>query len=360
MNILSAPERVTLNITNRCNLACRYCAVAATKNAAGDLSLAQWVEVIDELARIKVFQILISGGEPFLREDFLEILRRIVSHPMRVAVNSNGTRLTEDVLAFLADSGRLNFIQVSLDGAEAAVHDVLRGQGAFAMLCKGIDRLVRHAIPFHFFVVVNRLNFRHLEEIVRFALDAGARQVAFSTLLPLGRALQDLDALMLSYAEQKQTEETLRRLRHKYPQAVGGTLVQTIEWMDGIANLTGEKTAPVQANRISSCGGSVSECAIRPEGWVIPCDRLWDYTVGNVRQSSFQDIWLHAEGFRKFRKRFAQRMDDFEECRGCLFTDICRGGCPATAYGLGRGINAWDPLSCYWVFAGRRHSTICA
>jgi SynChlorMet cassette radical SAM/SPASM protein ScmE len=360
MKVLSAPERVTLNITNRCNLACRYCAVSSTKNVPGDLSLTDWCDVIDELARIKVFQILISGGEPFLREDFLHILRRIGRYPMRISVNTNGTCLREDVLAHLADSGRLNFIQVSLDGADAAVHDRLRGRGAFAMLRKGIDRLSHHAIPFHFFVVVNRFNFRHLEDIVRFAVDAGAASTAFSAMLPLGGALESLDVLQLSHMQQKETDRELRRLKRKYPRTVGGTLLQTIAWMDQITRLEGNKERPRRANRITSCGGSVSECAIRPEGWVIPCDRLWNYAVGHVKQSRFQDIWLYSEGFRRFRKRYVLRMDDFEECRDCLFTDVCKGGCPATAYGLGRGINAWDPLSCYQVFSGRKASTLPA
>jgi SynChlorMet cassette radical SAM/SPASM protein ScmE len=360
MKVLSAPERITLNITNRCNLACRYCAVSSTKNAAGDLTLAEWTSVIDELARIKVFQLLISGGEPFLRDDFTDILKCITRHPVRIAVNTNGTRLRKDVLAHLAESGRLNYVQVSLDGPNAAVHDALRGSGSFAMLCKGIDRLQRYQIPFHFFVVVHRLNFRHLEEIVRFAQNCGAKRTAFSALLPQGSAIDHLNELMLTFKEKKQVEMDLRRLRRKYPRRVGGTLMQSIDWMDQISELDFEKQPPRQANRVTSCGGSVTECAIRPEGWVIPCDRLWEYTVGNVRDLPFQDIWLHSEGFRKFRERYQRRMDDFEECRGCVYTDVCKGGCPATAYGLGKGINAWDPLSCYQVFCGRKESTLTA
>jgi SynChlorMet cassette radical SAM/SPASM protein ScmE len=360
MKVLSAPERVTLNITNRCNLACRYCAVSSTKNAPGDLTLAEWMRVIGELARIKVFQVLISGGEPFLRDDFLDILHCIARHPIRIAVNTNGTCFREKILALLAQTGRLNYVQVSLDGPNARVHDTLRGTGSFAMLVKGIDLLRRYQLPFHFFVVVNRINFRHLEEIVHFARDCGANRAAFSALLPQGSALNHLDELMLTFQEQKQAETELRRLKRDYPRWVGGTLLQSIDWMDTLQDLSRKKQQPRKANRITSCGGSVTECAIRPEGWVIPCDRLWGYTVGNVKDTPFQEIWLTSEGFRRFRKRYGLRMDDFTECRGCLFMDVCKGGCPATAYGLGRGITGWDPLSCYQVFSGRRESTIPA
>lgn len=360
MKILSAPERVTLNITNRCNLACRYCAVSSTRNSPGELSLEEWRAVIEELARIKVFQVLISGGEPFMRTDFLDILKCLARYPMRIAVNTNGTCCSEEILAHLAEGGRLNHVQVSLDGPNARVHDRLRGPGSFERLCRGIALLRRHRISFHFFVVVHRLNFRHLEETVRFARDSGANQAAFSPLLPQGSALQNLEKLMLSFEEQKQAEAVLRQLKREFPHRVGGTLLQNLEWMHHLQELHRKKRPPRKANRITSCGGSVSECSVRPDGAVIPCDRLWEYTVGNVRKNAFQDIWLHAEGFRRFRERFLQRMDSFEECRGCLFTDVCKGGCPATGFGLGRGINSWDPHSCFQVFSGRKDSTIPA
>lgn len=192
MKLLSAPERVTLNITNRCNLTCRYCAVSGTKNAPGDLSLKQWVSVVDEMARIKVFQVVISGGEPFLRDDFLQILERIARYPMRIAINTNGTCMREDIIAFLVKTGRLNYIPVSLDGHNPTVHDRLRGKGSFDRLSAGVNLLQRHRIPFHFFVVVNRLNFQHLEKIVRFARQCGANQAAFSAMLPRGSGLNNM------------------------------------------------------------------------------------------------------------------------------------------------------------------------
>jgi SynChlorMet cassette radical SAM/SPASM protein ScmE len=356
IKVLSAPEQVTLNITNRCNLACRYCAVSSTKNLPGDLTTGEWSAVIDELARIKVFRVLISGGEPFLRKDFLEILRCITRYPLRIAVNTNATCIDEGVLDHLARSKRLNYMQVSLDGPDAAVHDRVRGAGSFERMRRGIDLLRRHRIDYHFFVVVHRFNFQHLEEIVRFTREVGGRRAVFSCLVPQGSALQHLNDLMLSFDEQKQAEAVLRRLKREDPGRVGGSLLQGIEWMDRLQQFSRDKQPPRIANRITSCGGSLSECAIRPDGAVIPCDRLWEFTVGNVKEHGFQEIWRNSEGFRKFRERFQQRMDSFKECRGCRFADVCRGGCPATAFGLGGSINGWDPLSCFQVFSGQKAS----
>jgi SynChlorMet cassette radical SAM/SPASM protein ScmE len=358
MNIPSAPERVTLNITNQCNLNCLYCAVSSTKNAPGDMNLEEWQAVIDELARIKVFNLLISGGEPFLRQDFYELLKHIFKYHFRISINTNGTVLNDRVLPLVSESGRLDNIQVSLDGADPETHDAIRGRGSFKKIIGGIKSLCEWKIPFSFFVVVCKNNKNCLGKIVSMAKDLGALQVTFSTLLPQGSALAHLDDLFLSFDEQKKVESELRYLKKKNPRLVKGSLVQTIEMMDMIARVGSNKDKPITPNKITSCGGSVSECSIRPEGWIIPCDRLWDYKVGNVKEESFQSIWLNSEIFRRFRKRYSRNMDYFEECRGCPYSDICRGGCPAVPYYMGRGIDGWDPLSCFRVFSGEIKSYV--
>ena len=149
MKVLSAPEKVTLNLTNQCNLNCLYCAVSSTKNEPGDLTLEQWKSIIDELARIKVFQLAVSGGEPFLSRDFLSILVHMHRYPFRISINTNATNMDENILSYLSRSKRLNYIQVSLDGPNREVHDQVRGCGSFNRLVKGVDLLRRYDIPFH-------------------------------------------------------------------------------------------------------------------------------------------------------------------------------------------------------------------
>ena len=317
-----------------------------------------WKSIIDELARIKVFHLIISGGEPFLSKDLLAIVKHIIRHPFRLAINTNATLLNENIVTYLSRLSRLNYIQVSLDGPDATSHDQIRGKGSFEKLLSGIKMLRRHAIPFYFFVVVHRKNRKYMVDIIQFAKDNGAYQVAFSPIVPQGSALNHLKELMLSFEEGKVVDAELRQLKQSNPNLVGGTMMQGLEWMDQTSKISVHKESVSEPNYITSCGGSISECAIRPDGEVIPCDRLWEYGVGNVTKESFQYIWLHGEGFKKFRQRYQRRIDSFTECRGCRYTDVCRGGCPATAFGLGNGVEGWDPLSCYQVFRGRKKNTL--
>ena len=353
MKIYSAPQQVTLNITNRCNLRCLYCAVSDTKNAPGDLALAQWLAVVDELADMRVFHLILSGGEPFLRKDFIHILRRILKNRFRISINTNGTCFDDDVLGCLSRSRRLDHIQVSLDGHVPEVHDAIRGAGAFQKTRAGIERLCRHHLPFTFFVVVCRDNIAHLSDIVAFSRRVGARQVSFSEMLPLGDAKRHLQKLALSPRQRLEAAAELRQLQRSEPGLVGGTFLQTIRFMDRFAG-TADADLPAEAGPVTSCGGGISECSIRPDGAVIPCDRLWDYAVGSVVQDSLRDIWRQSEGFAAFRKRHGMRMDAFGPCRDCRYTGICRGGCPAIPASCGDGILGWDPSSCYRVFAGEK------
>jgi SynChlorMet cassette radical SAM/SPASM protein ScmE len=358
MKIPSAPQKVTLNITNRCNLNCIYCAVSSSKNTPGDLNLEEWGRVINELARIKVFNLVISGGEPFLRPDFNAILKMIFRHHFRISINTNGTVFDEEVIGLLAGSNRLDNIQVSLDGPDAQTHDRMRGKGSFHKMMSNINRLSRLGIPFSFNVVVCKNNKNVLGEMVQFAIREGASQVTFSPLSPQGNALSHLTDLRLSFKEERSVEQALKQLNSEFQGKVGGNMLETFNLMDKISHMELAERTIDDVNPITSCGGSVSECAIRPEGWVIPCDRLWDYKVGNLKKESFRSIWDHSEEFKRFRERYSQRMDFFEECRECPYTCICRGGCPAIPYNLGRGIDGWDPLSCYMVYIGRKESYV--
>ncbi|MGA1790289.1 MAG: radical SAM protein [bacterium] len=358
MKVYSAPQRVTLNITNRCNLDCLYCAVSSTKNAPGDLSLEEWKRVIDEMAGIKVFHIKFSGGEPFISPDFGAILEYIFHLHFRISINTNGTLLDEDIISLISRSGRLDHIQVSLDGADALVHDLIRGKETFDKIMEGLPLLQKWSVPFSFFVVVSKNNKDHLREIVALAKDTAAFQVSFSPLLPQGSALGHLDDLFLSFEERKSVEQRLRELKREFPNLVGGSYIQGIRMMDAISGMDMSHLISGESNRISSCGGSIKECSIRPDGEVIPCDRLWDYPVGNVREATLQSIWLDSDGFRHFRRRYTRTMDSFNECKGCRYITMCKGGCPAIPFNMGKGIEGWDPESCYKVFTGEKRGYI--
>ena len=119
MKLMKTPKSVDLEITNRCNLRCRYCShFSSAGDVEKDLSTEEWLQFFEELNRCAVMEVCLQGGEPFIREDFRELVEGIVRNRMRFSILSNGTLITDDMAAFLASTGRCNSVQVSIDGSE--------------------------------------------------------------------------------------------------------------------------------------------------------------------------------------------------------------------------------------------------
>ena len=122
---LRAPVNLTWEITLKCNLSCCHCLSDAGIAHPDELTTEQCLDVLDELAALKVFQINIGGGEPFIRSDFFRILEYAERKGIVSCVSTNGTLLDRDVCKRLATLNGL-FIQVSLDGVDEETNDEIR------------------------------------------------------------------------------------------------------------------------------------------------------------------------------------------------------------------------------------------
>jgi Fe-coproporphyrin III synthase len=170
-----------IKLTSRCNLRCVMCRYWQTRSETA-LASERWREVFVELASLGCRKLHFSGGEVFLRPDFLDLVESAVGHGLKVNLTSNGTLVTKRVARRLADAG-VNSVSISLDGPSAAVHDAVRGQeAAFARAVRAL-RLLREAssaLKLRVNFVVMQDNYRRLPEMVRLAGELGA-----SDLVPM-------------------------------------------------------------------------------------------------------------------------------------------------------------------------------
>jgi len=102
-----------------------------------------------------------------------------------------------------------------------------------------------------------------------------------------------------------------------------------------------------QAKSLASCSAAKSSCSIRPDGWVIPCNYLWDMKCGNVRDEDFITIWCYSSGMQQFRALSNLTVDDVPECRDCKYKSVCDAGCRAIAYTICGSFTARDPFCWY-------------
>ena len=344
-----APLSVFVSITSRCNLSCLHCAVYGKAHTYGpDLTTSQWLSFIDHIADLKVFRIKISGGEPFAREDIFTILDHLSQKPIRFSINTNAALIGEGEARRLEAYGtRLSDIMVSLDGGSEEVHDALRGPGAFKEMIRGLGYLSERVGRVSAYCTVTRLNFRHLDGVARLAGEFGISAVKFNDLITLGRGHDNLEKLGLSGSERRETAGRLGEIREAYP-SVSGTLFEVREIFDSIRSAheqsAGGSCATV--NYLSGCGALRDECAIRPDGYATPCDRLTDLVAGSILDTGLDVLWSTSAVFREFRKRFTTPITDLATCTDCAYAPYCTAGCAAGAYAASGTTIARDPSCC--------------
>ena len=217
--VMRTPRSLDIEITARCNLRCRYCYFFNNPAVEyRDLPTDEWLKFFDELGSLGVMNVTLAGGEPFIREDLPALLEGIVRNRMRFSFLSNGALIDDEIAAFIARTGRCEYVQVSVDGSCAEVHDSCRGQGSFDGAIRGIRTLQRHRINVAVRVTIHRNNVHDLENIAHFLLDElGLPGFSTNSAGYLGTCCLNADDVLLNIEERKEAMATLLRLAEKYP-----------------------------------------------------------------------------------------------------------------------------------------------
>ncbi len=343
------PLSLFISITSRCNLSCLHCAVYGKAHSYGpDLTTAQWLSFIDHIAHLKVFRVKISGGEPFAREDIFTILDHLSGKPIRFSLNTNAALIDEHAARRLQTYGtRLSDIMVSLDGGSEEVHDALRGPGAFRDTIRGLGYLVERIGRISAYCTVTRLNIGHLVEVARLADELGLDGVKFNDLISLGRGHDNQGKLGLSGDQRRDAIPYLKEIKETYP-SISGTFLEVHDIFDRIRSecMKSARDDDTGINYLSGCGALRTECAIRPDGYATPCDRLTELVAGNILDTSLDTIWSKSAVFREFRRRFVTPITSLSTCADCRYAPYCTAGCAASAYAVSGTTLARDPSCC--------------
>lgn len=351
MKVIKTPRTVDLDITNRCNLRCKYCFhFTSAGDVDIDLPKEEWLQFFEELNRCAVMNVCLAGGEPFCREDLKELIEGIVRNRMRFSILSNGTLITDDTAACLASTGRCNSVQVSIDGSGAESHDIFRGDGNFLKAMAGINNLKKHNVSVSVRVTIHKHNVRNLEKAARFLLDdIGLPYFSTNAASYLGLCAKNAEQVQLTVEERSIAMETLLRLNKKYNgriNAAAGPLAEGKSWgrMEK-ARLSKEDCLPGRG-RLTGCGCPMSKIAIRADGAIVPCNMLSHIKLGQINRDRLQDVWLNHPEMKKIRTRRNIPLSDFEFCKGCEYINYCTGNCPALAYTLLGKVDHPSPDAC--------------
>ena len=349
---------VAWEITRNCNLYCAHCRASAHYGPhADELSLKECFSLVDAILSVGQPILILTGGEPLMRKDFLDIARYAVGKGLRVVVGSNGTLIDKDTAARMKEIP-ISRLGVSLDFPTRELQDSFRGaSGAFDAALSGIKCAIDSGIEVQINSTITKLNAHYIEDLVKLALDIGA--VAFHPflLVPTGRgkdlcehelAAEDYERLLVwIYEKQQKLGERLffKPTDAPHYMRVVRQQMKLNPSTSPIPSPHGSGRHPASHSSMSSmsrgCLAGVGFCFISHRGRVQGCGYL-DVEAGNIRNRSFQDIWHKSKLFTQLRDYSLLK----GKCGQCEYKMVC-GGCRARAYEKTGDYLAAEPYCLY-------------
>ena len=374
---------VSWNLTQRCNLECAHCYMSAHAGAdtRGELTTEECRRVIDEIARVNpnVFLIL-TGGEPLLRRDIFEVAGYASARGFTTVLGTNGVLLREREARQMREHGVLG-ASISLDSTDRAKHDAFRHlPGSWDGAVRATRVLTDAGLDFSLHMSVTDWNVGEVPAMIDLARELGAKVLNFFFLVRTGRGrdLTDIDAAayerILAYLARVQgagqgPPSFVRQLLGAAAAALPGsspaeapaTGSEKFEdpWSTPVGRADGllirakcaphfrrilwevNPSSPLLRNYAhGSCPAGKYYCRITPTADVTPCPYM-PVSVGNLRESAFDDLWRTSPTFEKLRDpQLGGR------CGACEFSKVC-GGCRCRAYAAHGDFLAEDPACGY-------------
>jgi len=345
-----APFQVVWDVTYACNLKCKHCYATAGKIWKDELTTKEAKYAIDVFDKTGVTILAFSGGEPLVRPDIFELTKYAADKGMYVAVATNGTLITKEKAREMKKAG-IQFVQISLDGADAKTHDSFRGiNGAFDKTVKGIKNSVAENFFVEISTTVTKYNYKEIPDIIKFGEELGANWLMAYNFIPTGRG-RDIFEVDLSPEER---EEVLKLL---WNELKSGRKISVLSTAPQFARVSlqeeeGEKEIIIPthfynpkladqlvdlAEFIGGCGAGRFYMAMKANGDLQPCV-FFPLKLGNILKDDFEEMWINHPVLKELRNKDILK----EKCGSCDYRYYC-GGCRARAYAYTGDYLAPDP-----------------
>jgi radical SAM protein with 4Fe4S-binding SPASM domain len=331
LGYIKLPVLSEVALTYTCNIKCRFCYAGCTQIKDQDqLDTEGFKKVLDVIRyEAEVPSVSFTGGEPTTYKDLPKLIKYASkTNGMRVNLITNGTLITKSKAREFARAG-LSSAQVSIESADASVHDMITGvPGSHAASIAGFMALKEAGITVHPHFTICKLNKDSLLEYPAFCKDIGAKRFSTNLVIPAGRGGDD--ELTVSYTE------------------IGGIVksLQAEAAKEGVKYMWYSPTPICLFNPIASgfgnrgCSACEGLLSIDPKGNILPCSS-WPEPVGNILNEGFEAVWSkkRAEWIRG--KEAAP-----EECKECKSFAVCQGACPLyfKVHGDGELDSAWKSM----------------
>lgn len=323
----TAPYRMDLAITYRCNNGCAHCYNARPRDFA-EIATSQWIHIIDRLWEIGIPHIVFTGGEPTLRSDLPELISYAESKGQITGLNTNARRLSDDhFLKQLVDAG-LDHVQITVESHDPAIHDAMvSAKGAWKQTISGLH----NALDTPLFVMTNttmlRQNSPYLGATLDFLAEVGVPTIGLNALIysghgmTVGTGLAESELPPLLDLARKKTDRYRQRL-------IWYTPTQYCHF------------DPMQLELgVKGCTAALYNMCVEPDGAVIPCQSYY-HPIGNMLSDPWAKIWEND-----LAKSLRQRSYIPAKCSDCSLLAECGGGCPLALDAQDKGFITLDSVT---------------
>ena len=323
------PVYVVWEITLACNLKCIHCGSRAGDKRPAELSLSECKDVVAELAALGSREVVLIGGEAYLRKDWIEIVRSISSAGMRCAIQTGARGLSRQML-LAAKSAGLAAIGVSLDGV-AETHDSMRGvAGSHSQAISCLQHASDAGLETSVNTQINRLNKNEIERIYEIVKLSGARSWQLQLTVAMGNAT-DVEDLIIQPYELLEIIPLLAALfergRREGVTLVAGNNIGYFGMYEHV--FRGPELA---LGNYEGCSAGINVLGIEADGTVKGCPSLATrrYSEGTIKSKQLSDMWRDENLFRLNKDEVAFG----GYCAECYYRSVCRAGCTWTSDSL--------------------------
>lgn len=307
---LSAPYRMDLALTYRCNNSCAHCYNARPRSYP-ELDTRTWKEILDRVWELRIPHVVFTGGEPTLREDLVELVAYAQELGLVTGLNTNARRLADEQLMQDLVAAGLDHVQITVESHNPAVHNAMvRAAGAWDETVAGLRNAVHSGIYLMTNTTLLRNNTSDLEEILNFLADEKVPTVGLNALIYSGHGATVNTGL--AEVELPPLLELATRLTRQHDQRlIWYTPTQYCHFNPILLSLG-----------IKGCTAALYNMCVEPDGQVIPCQSYYE-ALGHILDDGWDRIWNHP-----LSRELRERKNIPEGCQQCDFLVECGGGCP--------------------------------
>jgi len=306
----SAPYRMDLAVTYRCNNDCAHCYNARERNFP-ELTTGEWKSILDKLWGLGVPHIIFTGGEATLRNDLPELIKHAENNGQITGLNTNARRLMDmDYVRQLVDAG-LDHIQITVESCVPEIHDeMMRSKGAFRQTITGLN----NALSSNLYVMTNttmlRTNIDTIPATLDFLADNGVPTIGLNALILSGHGLTVGTGLRESEL-QPILDIATQKTAARGQKLIWYTPTQYCQFDPTAHNLG-----------VKGCTAALYSMCIESNGNVLPCQSYY-HPLGNMLTDSWDSIWNH-----KLSTQLRERQNLPFQSANCSLVAECGGGCP--------------------------------